>query len=227
MASRTARDYLRVAKLSDSEMAAATNFGIKPTLEAIRKQSRVEKSPPDSERDDIIDDLHAAIAEGKKWGTIYADPALALRQPDNPRPHRWQRAGAPTGASLALAGRRFTATPYPGNAASAGATDHPDPEKGAVRRPRLGVRTQIRRLPGPLLSRAGSCRFISRNGNVLGRLDALCDQVAVEIAVDDAILDGEVIVAARSESLEPLPQSTATVAALLMNRGWLAELSAL
>jgi len=62
---------------------------------------------------------------------------------------------------------------------------------------------------------------------VLGRLDALCDQVVAEIEVDDAILYGEVIVAARSESLEPLPQSTATVAALLMNRGWLAELSAL
>ena len=41
----------------------------------------------------------------------------------------------------------------------------------------------------------GHCRFISRNGNVLGRLDALCDQVAAEIGVDEAILDGEVIVA--------------------------------
>src|SRR6516225_3228200 len=40
----------------------------------------------------------------------------------------------------------------------------------------------------------GRCRFISRNGNVLGGLDALCDQVATEIEVDDAILDGEVIV---------------------------------
>ena len=29
---------------------------------------------------------------------------------------------------------------------------------------------------------------------MLGRLDALCDQVAAEIRVDDAILDGEVIV---------------------------------
>ena len=41
----------------------------------------------------------------------------------------------------------------------------------------------------------GRCRFISRNGNVLGGLDALCDQVATEIEVDDAILDGEAIVA--------------------------------
>jgi ATP-dependent DNA ligase len=30
---------------------------------------------------------------------------------------------------------------------------------------------------------------------VLGRLDALCDQVAAEIEVGDAILDGEVIAA--------------------------------
>jgi hypothetical protein len=48
-------------------------------------------------------------------------------------------------------------------------------------------------------------------------LDALCDQVAAEIKVDDAILDGEVIVAARLESLEPLPQSTATV---FRRSGW-------
>ena len=41
----------------------------------------------------------------------------------------------------------------------------------------------------------GRCHLISRNGNVLGRLDALCDRLAAEIAVDDAILDGEVIVA--------------------------------
>ena len=41
----------------------------------------------------------------------------------------------------------------------------------------------------------GRCRFVSRNGNVLSRLDALCDQVATEIEVDDAILDGEVIAA--------------------------------
>jgi bifunctional non-homologous end joining protein LigD len=41
----------------------------------------------------------------------------------------------------------------------------------------------------------GRCRFISRNGNVLRRLDALCGQLAAEIAVDDAILDGEVIAA--------------------------------
>jgi ATP-dependent DNA ligase len=41
----------------------------------------------------------------------------------------------------------------------------------------------------------GRCRFVSRNCNVLGRLDALCDQVVAEIEVDDAILYGEVIVA--------------------------------
>ena len=41
----------------------------------------------------------------------------------------------------------------------------------------------------------GRCWLISRNGNVLGRLNALCAQVAAEIGVDDAILDGEAIVA--------------------------------
>jgi bifunctional non-homologous end joining protein LigD len=39
------------------------------------------------------------------------------------------------------------------------------------------------------------CRFISRRGNVLTRFNALCDQVAAELDVDDAILDGEVIAA--------------------------------
>jgi bifunctional non-homologous end joining protein LigD len=40
-----------------------------------------------------------------------------------------------------------------------------------------------------------SCRFVSRNGNVLDRFDALCQQVAAELDADDAILDGEVIAA--------------------------------
>jgi hypothetical protein len=39
------------------------------------------------------------------------------------------------------------------------------------------------------------CRFLSRNGNDLSRFDELCDQVAAELEVDDAILDGEVIAA--------------------------------
>ena len=41
----------------------------------------------------------------------------------------------------------------------------------------------------------GSCRFISRNGNVLSRFEALGAQVAAVLDVDDAIIDGEVIVA--------------------------------
>ena len=41
----------------------------------------------------------------------------------------------------------------------------------------------------------GRCRFISRNGNILSRFGELCDQLAAEIAVDDAIVDGEVITA--------------------------------
>jgi len=39
----------------------------------------------------------------------------------------------------------------------------------------------------------GRCRLISRNGNILPRLGAVCEQVAAEIGVDEAILDGEVI----------------------------------
>src|SRR5215468_152146 len=41
----------------------------------------------------------------------------------------------------------------------------------------------------------GGPRFVSRNGNLLSRFDALCELVAAELDVDDAILDGEVIAA--------------------------------
>src|SRR5215469_11222915 len=40
----------------------------------------------------------------------------------------------------------------------------------------------------------GRCRFISRNGNVLSRFEALGEQVAATLEVDEAIIDGEVIV---------------------------------
>jgi bifunctional non-homologous end joining protein LigD len=40
----------------------------------------------------------------------------------------------------------------------------------------------------------GRCRFVSRNGNLLSRFEALGDQVAAVLDVDDAIIDGEVIV---------------------------------
>ena len=39
----------------------------------------------------------------------------------------------------------------------------------------------------------GRCRFISRNGNVLSRFEALGDQVAAMLEIDEAIIDGEVI----------------------------------
>ena len=39
----------------------------------------------------------------------------------------------------------------------------------------------------------GGPRFVSRNGNLLSRFDALCELVAAELDVDNAILDGEVI----------------------------------
>jgi bifunctional non-homologous end joining protein LigD len=39
----------------------------------------------------------------------------------------------------------------------------------------------------------GRCRFISRNGNILSRFEALGDQVAALLQVDEAIIDGEVV----------------------------------
>ena len=41
----------------------------------------------------------------------------------------------------------------------------------------------------------GRCHFISRNGNVLSRFEALGDQVAAVLDVDDALIDGVVIAA--------------------------------
>jgi ATP-dependent DNA ligase len=41
----------------------------------------------------------------------------------------------------------------------------------------------------------GPCRFISRNGNVLSRFDALADQAGRLLDVDEGIIDGEVIAA--------------------------------
>src|SRR6516225_9374289 len=38
----------------------------------------------------------------------------------------------------------------------------------------------------------GGCRFISRNGNVLSRFEALGDQVSRLLDVDEAVIDGEV-----------------------------------
>ena len=40
----------------------------------------------------------------------------------------------------------------------------------------------------------GRCRFISRNGNLLTGFHALADQVVAALAVDEAIIDGEVFV---------------------------------
>jgi bifunctional non-homologous end joining protein LigD len=41
----------------------------------------------------------------------------------------------------------------------------------------------------------GRHRLVSRRGNILDRFGALCDQLAAELDVDEAILDGEVIAA--------------------------------
>jgi ATP-dependent DNA ligase len=40
----------------------------------------------------------------------------------------------------------------------------------------------------------GRCRLISRNGNTFDRFDVLADQVASLLDVDDAVLDGEIMV---------------------------------
>jgi bifunctional non-homologous end joining protein LigD len=40
----------------------------------------------------------------------------------------------------------------------------------------------------------GGCRLISRNGNVLSRFEVLGEQMAAVLDVDEAIIDGEVIV---------------------------------
>jgi bifunctional non-homologous end joining protein LigD len=39
----------------------------------------------------------------------------------------------------------------------------------------------------------GRCRFISRNGNVFDRFEALGDQLAAMLEIDEAIIDGEVV----------------------------------
>jgi bifunctional non-homologous end joining protein LigD len=44
-------------------------------------------------------------------------------------------------------------------------------------------------------SSRGRCRFISRNGNVFSRFEALGDQLPPMLAANDATLDGEVIAA--------------------------------
>jgi bifunctional non-homologous end joining protein LigD len=41
----------------------------------------------------------------------------------------------------------------------------------------------------------GRCRFISRRSNIMSRFAALSDQVAAELEIDDAILDGEIVAA--------------------------------
>jgi bifunctional non-homologous end joining protein LigD len=43
--------------------------------------------------------------------------------------------------------------------------------------------------------RWAGCRFLSRNGNVLSRFEALGDQLAALLRIDEAIIDGEVVAA--------------------------------
>jgi bifunctional non-homologous end joining protein LigD len=55
-----------------------------------------------------------------------------------------------------------------------------------------------------------SCRLVWARRNTLSRFDAVCDQVASELDIDDAILDGEMIAADDSGRLlfRELPRCT-------------------
>jgi len=44
-----------------------------------------------------------------------------------------------------------------------------------------------------LYTEQGCCRFISRNGNLMHRFDALASQTAGVLKVDDAVIDGEIV----------------------------------
>jgi hypothetical protein len=92
-------------------------------------------------------------------------------------------------------GQNQPVAPYPRDDTAAGTTDYRDLEKGAVRQPRLAVRLQVRRLPRLCYLEQARCRLISRKGNALNRFNALGDQVALALEVDDAVIDGEVIAA--------------------------------
>jgi bifunctional non-homologous end joining protein LigD len=69
----------------------------------------------------------------------------------------------------------------------------------------------------------GRARLISRNGNWLSRFDALADQVAASLNVDEAILDGEVIVADATGRLQfyDLLRGTRTPAYVAFDILWL------
>jgi bifunctional non-homologous end joining protein LigD len=61
----------------------------------------------------------------------------------------------------------------------------------------------------------GRRRLVSRRGNVLDRFAALGEQMAAKLAVDEAILDGEVVAADETGAPAVLRASTALQRALL------------
>src|SRR5262245_16273637 len=83
---------------------------------------------------------------------------------------------------------------YPRDDASVGATDRADLAQGALRADWV-FDVKYDGFRALYYAEQSRCRFISRNGNVMRRFDALGHEIAVVLGVDDAILDGEVIVA--------------------------------
>jgi bifunctional non-homologous end joining protein LigD len=59
----------------------------------------------------------------------------------------------------------------------------------------MALRLQIRRFRALCYIEQGRCRVISRNGNLLSRFEALGNQVAAVLDINEAIIDGEVIAA--------------------------------
>jgi len=67
------------------------------------------------------------------------------------------------------------------------------------------------------------CRFISRNGNLLNRFEALGDQLAAVLQIDEAIIDGEVIAVdetGRPQFYDLLRRSQAPAYVAFEERSW-------
>jgi hypothetical protein len=81
---------------------------------------------------------------------------------------------------------------------------HRDSAQGALRRSRLAVRRQVRRFRALCYVERGHCRLVARNGNEFSWFATLVAGIAAMLAVDDALLDGEMI------ALDPTGRSSAT-----------------
>jgi hypothetical protein len=92
-------------------------------------------------------------------------------------------------------GQNLSVAPYPRDDTSAGTTgDLPTWRKQPFDDPEWLFDFKYDSFRALCYLEWGRCRFISRNGNVLSRFEALGDQLAaVLLGVDDAVIDGEVI----------------------------------